>query len=88
MGTKSGRSSGIPIGYSQIANPLFLMNKGTLSLSFTTMQVFRNVAANVRNWAFPEPWVDRRGRLRGNLLAFRDLLLGRMHPNNILNLKR
>jgi hypothetical protein len=28
----------------------------------------------------PEPWVDRRGRLRGNLIAIADLLRGRMHP--------
>ena len=34
----------------------------------------------------PEPWVDRRGRLRGNLIAIADLLRGRMHPLRVLDL--
>jgi GT2 family glycosyltransferase len=88
MGTKSGRTPGVPLGYSQVANPLFLMRKGTLSVSFTAAQMFRNLASNIGKLPFSDPWVDRKGRLRGNLLAFRDLLLGRMHPNNILKLKR
>jgi hypothetical protein len=41
-----------------------------------------NLARSLR----PEPWVDRRGRMKGNWLALRDWLLGRMHPRNILTL--
>jgi hypothetical protein len=28
----------------------------------------------------PEPFIDRRGRLRGNLIAIRDALFGKMSP--------
>jgi hypothetical protein len=34
----------------------------------------------------PEPFVDRRGRLRGNLLAVLDLVRGRTTPERILEL--
>jgi hypothetical protein len=34
----------------------------------------------------PEPWVDRRGRARGNWLAMFDLLRGRVVPERILEL--
>ena len=33
---------------------------------------------NIVRSPWPEPYVDRRGRLRGNLLALRDLMTGRM----------
>jgi hypothetical protein len=35
---------------------------------------------------WPEPYVDRRGRLKGNFLAFRDWFSGRMVPERILDL--
>lgn len=83
LGTKSGRSSGVRLGYSQIANPLYLMRKRTMSVPQATMQIGRNLIANlVKVWR-PEPWVDRKGRLRGNAIAFRDLLKGRLAPQNI-----
>ena len=34
----------------------------------------------------PEPWIDRRGRLAGNLRALRDLVTGRLAPGRILEL--
>jgi hypothetical protein len=34
----------------------------------------------------PEPYVDRRGRLRGNMLALGDLLRHRMAPERVLEL--
>jgi hypothetical protein len=33
-----------------------------------------------------EPWIDRRGRLKGNLLAMFDVLRGRSDPRRILDL--
>ena len=43
----------------------------------------RNVSANlVKVWK-PEPWVDRKGRLKGNALACLDLLTGRLAPANV-----
>jgi len=41
----------------------------------------------MRNLRHPEPWVDRRGRVRGNLMAFRDLLRGRLDPRRILEIE-
>jgi hypothetical protein len=46
----------------------------------------RNIAANVARSLWPESYVDRRGRLRGNLLAIAHVLLGRVEPEYILKL--
>jgi hypothetical protein len=35
---------------------------------------------------WPEPYVDRVGRLRGNLAALADLAAGSLHPERILEL--
>jgi hypothetical protein len=34
----------------------------------------------------PEPYVDRAGRVVGNLTAMRDLVVGRLDPQRILEL--
>ncbi len=86
MGSKRGRTSGVRLGYSQIANPWYLMRKRTMRPDLAFRQASRNIAANIAKVGKPEPWVDRRGRVKGNLLAFRDLLRGRLHPRNILML--
>lgn len=84
LGVKGGRTSGFRFGYSQIANPLYLWRKGTLRLDRASGQIGRNLAANFGHVLRPEPWVDRRGRVRGNLKAFSDLLRGRLDPRRIL----
>jgi GT2 family glycosyltransferase len=86
LGTKRGRTSGVKLGYSQIANPLYLMRKRTMSARHAGVQIFRNVVANLVRAAQPESWVDRRGRLKGNLRAVADLVRGRLAPQNILTL--
>jgi len=86
LGTKTGRSRGLPLGYSQIANPVYLIRKGTMSPRRAIRLMCRNMAANTAKSLRPEPWVDRRGRLRGNLLALRDLVTGRLAPQRILDL--
>jgi succinoglycan biosynthesis transport protein ExoP len=86
LGTKGGRASGIRLGYSQIANPVYLIRKGTMSVAFAGPLVWRNVLANLGKSVWPEPWIDRRGRLMGNCLALRDLLTGRISPQRILEL--
>ncbi len=86
LGTKGGRTSGIRLGYSQIANPVYLIRKGTMSVAFAGPLVWRNVLANLGKSFRPEPWIDRRGRLMGNGLALRDLLTGRISPQRILEL--
>jgi hypothetical protein len=46
----------------------------------------RNVAANLARSFYPEPYVDRFGRLKGNVVALVDLFTGRLHPQRILQL--
>lgn len=86
LGIKSGRSSGARLGYSQIANPVYLMRKGTMPMSFALDLIGRNVAANLARSIFPEPHIDRRGRLRGNLIAASHLIKGRVEPEYVLEL--
>jgi GT2 family glycosyltransferase len=86
MGEKAGRTSGRRLGYSQIANPVYLLRKGTIDRDEVWRAMPRCVAANLLWSVRPEPWVDRRGRLIGNLLAFRDYLTGRLDPRRILDM--
>lgn len=86
LGFKKGRTSGIRLGYSQIANPLYLMRKGTMPWSYARSLMVRNLAANLFRSVKPEPWIDRRGRLKGNALALVDMVFGRISPNRILSL--
>jgi len=83
LGTKSGRVSGRRLGYSQIANPAFCVSKGTMSRSFALKQMFRNVAKNLFRVLLPEAWIDRQGRLSGNLQAIGDWVRGNLHPLNV-----
>lgn len=86
LACKSGRSPGLKLGYSQIANPVYLLKKGSLTPHRALRQMLRNVAQNVLKSPRPEPWVDRRGRLKGNVVALLDLLRGRLDPRHITRL--
>jgi GT2 family glycosyltransferase len=86
LGTKTGRVGGLRFGYSQIANPFYLMRKGTMPAGFGVALMARNVAANIARSIWPESYVDRRGRLRGNLVALGHALSGRLEPEHILKL--
>jgi glycosyltransferase involved in cell wall biosynthesis len=86
LGIKSGRQSGLRLGYSQIANPLYLIRKGTYTWRRGLHQIGCNIAANTIRSLWPEAWVDRRGRLNGNLRAFLDLISGRLDPGRILSM--
>lgn len=87
LGTKSGRTPGAKFGYSQVANPLYLRRKGRMSARRAFLRVARNLVANTVRVLRPEPWVDRRGRLAGNLIALGDLFAGRLSPARILDLE-
>jgi hypothetical protein len=86
LGVKSGRTSGVRLGYSQIANPIYLVAKGTASRGFAFKLAARNLLSNLVKSVRPEPSIDRRGRLRGNLLALADALRGRSDPRRVLEL--
>jgi hypothetical protein len=80
MGVKSGRVAGERLGYSQVVNPLYMLHKGTMTPVQVADHLFRNVVSNVVRAVSPEPFIDRRGRLKGNLLGFADVLCGRLNP--------
>jgi glycosyltransferase involved in cell wall biosynthesis len=86
LGTKRGRTSGVRLGYSQVANPYYLTRKGTMKLSRAGRKAASNIAANLARSLWPESWIDRKGRLKGNALALLDLMRGRIAPHRILEL--
>jgi GT2 family glycosyltransferase len=86
LGLKAGRVSGVRFGYSQIINPVYLIKKGTIPMGFAVRLMTRNLIANAIKSLWPEPYVDRRGRLRGNLIAACHLMLGRIEPEYILRI--
>ena len=87
MGAKRGRTSGVRLGYSQIANPIYLTRKGTVTGRWAFNLMWRNCAANVAGSLRPQGLVDRRGRLKGNLMAAADFVRGRLSPGRILSFK-
>ena len=48
--------------------------------------VLRNVGSNVVRSFAPEPWIDRRGRLGGNLIGLWDFVRGRLTPERAAKL--
>ena len=80
LGAKGGRMSGRRLGYSQVINPLYLAKKKTMPLRDALDHVLRNVFSNITRSVAPESWVDRRGRLNGNLIGVWDFLRGRLTP--------
>ena len=87
LGVMRGRMSGVKFGYSQVANPIYLVVKGTVSLSFGAKTLIKNLIANIMRAWRPEPCLDRVGRLKGNALALIDLLRGRLDPSRIVALE-
>ncbi len=86
LGAKAGRTSGVKFGYSQIANPLYLGRKGTMTVPHVITRMGRNLISNHLRALAPEPYVDRLGRIKGNWLAIGDVLRGQAHPARILSL--
>ena len=80
LGIKSGRISGNRLGYSQVVNPIYMYRKGTMTLVQVIDHLFRNISSNILGSISPEYYIDRRGRLRGNLIGAIDVLLGRFEP--------
>jgi glycosyltransferase involved in cell wall biosynthesis len=87
LGVKAGRVSGVRFGYSQVSNIIYLMNKGTMPAGFGYGLMGRNLASNFVKSVWPESHVDRRGRLKGNLLAAYHLARGRVEPEFVVKLK-
>jgi GT2 family glycosyltransferase len=86
LGTKAARTPGRRLGYSQVANAVYLARKGTYPWSHALPSLARHTAKNFALSPWPEPWADRWGRFRGNLLALADWARGRLDPMRILEL--
>ena len=86
MGIKSGRTPGKKLGYSQIANPLYLLKKKTIPPKLAYTLLVNNTLANLIKAFQPEPYIDRKGRLTGNLMAIRDAALGRVDPRKVVDI--
>lgn len=86
LGVGNGRVSGVKFGYSQIANPLYLARKQTMARKHALRFICRNFLSNLYHSVQGSPLFDYRGRLRGNILAFLDMVRGAAHPRRILEL--
>jgi len=86
MGAKMGRETGVRLGYSQVINPIYLVSKGTMPIDFALMLMGRNILANHAKVFRSEPWVDRRGRVKGNWIGLLDVFRGRLTPERIEDL--
>ena len=86
LGLKAGRLRGVRLGYSQIANAVYLARKGTIPIGFLANRAISNLAINTARAPWPEPFVDRRGRLLGNMIALADILRGRVRPERAADL--
>jgi glycosyltransferase involved in cell wall biosynthesis len=86
LGHKPGRVRGVTLGYSQIANAVYLAKKGTVPKPYLAKLASKNLLINAVRSFRPEPFVDRRGRLLGNMIAVADLVRGRLAPERVLEL--
>jgi hypothetical protein len=86
LGTTSGRSSGVSLGYSQLVNPCYLVQKGTMSPLEASWTVFCVLAGNMFRGLLPLSRTDRRKRLKGNMIGLKDVLFGRFVPERAAKL--
>jgi GT2 family glycosyltransferase len=86
LGHKLGRGRGVTLGYSQIANAVYLAKKGTVPVPFLAKTASKNLLINAMRSFWPEPYIDRRGRLLGNMIALSDIVRGRIAPERVLAL--
>lgn len=86
LGSKSGRVKQLRLGYSQVVNPIYLARKGSFPWNHAIPSAARHCLANLVRSLKPEPWADRWGRFRGNMIGVWDLVRGRAAPERVLDL--
>jgi len=86
LGVQVGRVSGIRYGYSQVVNAWYLYRKGTMSLREASVNILKALAANAVKAVGQQGHIDRRGRLRGNLVGVANLLSGTCRPEKAAQL--
>lgn len=80
LGVKIGRGPGRRLGYSQVINPIYLARKGCYPWRRALTSIARHLAINAMRAPRPESYIDRRGRLVGNLRGVWDLARGHVAP--------
>ena len=83
LGHRGARQPGKKLGYSQIANVAYLYRKGTMQPGLGIRLIFQNLLSNIAKSLTKDPDIDRRGRLKGNLLALGDIIRGKIDPGRI-----
>jgi len=86
LGATRGRTSGLSFGYSQVVNPWYLATKGTMTSFDVLRNVIRALAGNTFGSLLIDPRVDRLGRLKGNVIALRDIVSGQWAPEKAAGL--
>lgn len=88
LGWRSGRVSGVRLGFSTVVNPMYLKRKaGTFSLWHVVIHYWlRCLIGNVLGIVCGDKDYDRWGLLKGNLLGYWHLLSGNCDPGQILRL--
>jgi GT2 family glycosyltransferase len=83
-GVNKGRSPGFSLGFSQIVNPVYLTKKGTMRPLKAATIMTKNFLANHAKCIWPESYIDRAGRMRGNWRGIWHLVGGRVDPTAVL----
>jgi len=88
LGWRSGRTSGVRVGFSTIVNPIYLKRKANI-FSFPSIFIqywMRCLVGNVLGLLMGDREYDRFGLLKGNILGFHHLMKGKCDPEYILRL--
>lgn len=80
LGVRGGRISGCKFGYSQIVNAFYLMNKNSITALEAYKVAISALLTNALKSIRPGRLIDRRGRLRGNIVGLCEIAAGRCRP--------
>ena len=86
LGTSNGRTSGVRFGYSQIANPIYLVRKGSMPWRVAAKLMSKNLASNSFKTVTGVRIKDFPGRLKGNMRAILHLITGKLNPLKALDI--
>jgi len=88
LGWRSGRVSGVRLGFSTVVNPIYLRKKSrTFSLNHIILHYWlRCLVGNILGILTGDREYDRWGLLKGNFLGYWHLLTGNCNPQYILRL--